>query len=421
MFTSDVNFKRPHHLSFAALIALAAALLITSCKENISTIGSPFLQDSVFRGANTFSDSANIRLYAVLKQTVSAEGIAYNVNYSSPYLFLGNAPSENMSAWIGMKIPFIPDSTGTIVDDSLVISLDSSYFYGTNPGAALIEFDVYTCDHFSDSTASLTMADLSAVPVAHFSQTIVKDSQQVLVMRLDTSKIISALRTASLSLILVPTNNMTAIRGFASLENGSASLSPYIKLTISSTSGNYFTSRAPQYDFHLLADKSTLAQGEFGLRGSRALRERIVINTKQIRTQLGLTPFVTINSAQLEFVSDPIEHTSSLLPVDTSIPALVYRDSLTADSIQAIIPGSSRSATDVNTLIYQIRGDIEYAVRNGLDSIVFELQNGYAARTFGTTYIIVEDYNVDRWAFYDQHAADPTKRPKLLLTYSYLK
>ncbi|MBS1903687.1 MAG: hypothetical protein JSS75_08300 [Bacteroidetes bacterium] len=413
-----ITGRTSFHLAALAMLLLGS--LLSSCKENISTIGSDYVSDSVFRGSSSLADASVLRLSSFVKPTVSSEGRSYNSNHSSPYLFIGQVASEGLSAWPVLKLPFLQDSVGQLLDDTLKLHMSNAFYYGTS-GSTTIEFDIYISNTVSDSMASISASDLVGAPIAHYSGIVAADSVLNLALQLDTARLFPALRTTQLSLVLVPSANMSTIRAFASNENGSASLQPTLQLLAFSTAGNYTTTRIPEYDFHVAQETQTPPTGTFELRGSVGRRERIVIDTRQLRTQLGLGPFATINSGLLTLFTDPTQHTFGSVPTDSSLPALIYRDSLTADSIAAIASYGSRSTTDANAINYQIRTLIEYAVRHSVDSVVLEVQTGYASRAFGGTAIFVEDYNVNRWICYGQDALDPTKRPRLTIAFSYLK
>lgn len=420
MFTPNVKIKEIQSLYRSAIALSLLAVLLSSCKENISTIGSDYVNDSISRGSAVYSDANVLSFASLFKPTVSVTGRTYNLNLNSPYLFFGSVAAEGLSAWSVIKIPFIQDSVGQVLDDSLVLSMSNALYYGTS-GSTLLEFDVYIATGVTDSEATLTSAQLAGAPVAHFSGMVATDSVLKVVLQLDTSRILPLLRTTQLALAIVPTANMNSVRAFASNDNGSALLSPSLKLLVAGANGNYTTSRSPEYDFHIVTESASAAPGVFELRGSTAQREQIVVNTKYIRTQLDLNPFTTINSGVIQITTDPAQHTYTSVPLDSALPALIYRDSITADSIGAVASFGARSASDPNVIEYQIRTIIEYAIRHGLDSLVFELRNGYGSRSFGGTSMYVEDYNLDRWIVYGQSATEEAKRPKLLVTFSYLK
>src|SRR5207244_2596447 len=105
------------------------------------------------------------------------------------------------------------------------------------------------------------------------------------------------LRTASLALVIVPNSSMSTVRNIASIDNGDNTFSPHLKMKIKGAADTTTITRYPVNDFHIVISDNPIPVGEFLLRGSYATRERIVIDVKHIKDQLGLNPFVTINSA----------------------------------------------------------------------------------------------------------------------------
>jgi hypothetical protein len=413
VFTTNVNFLQRPHLLFAAL---AAALLCSSCQEKISSIGSPFVPDSVVLGSHSFRDSA-LKYSPIEKPLITVYDRNYNLNYSSPYLFFGTVPGENLKSWAILKIPFIQDSVGTLLDDSLTLTMPT-FFYGPAGASEVVDFSVYVVSTIGDTiTQDPKLVGLS---VAHFSGPVRSDTTAVITLRLDTSVILPLLKTTSLALAIVPEKTMTAIRAISSNENGTTANQPILKLTASIAGVNHFSLRNPEYDYHIVeVPQSGVTAETFELRGAAARRERIVIDTKSIRESLGLTPFVTINKASLDFTYDASSLTRGAQPADSSYPQLIYRvDTLLVDTVAGLASYANPLGT---TLRYSIQTYIEYAVRHNLDSLTFELWTGLAGRSFGGTSAGAEDYNLNHWVLYNNTAADQSKRPRLSIIYSYLK
>ncbi len=417
MFTSDVNFRTRYYLAFAVL---ALGFLLSSCEEKISTIGSSYVKDSVIRGVTSYTDSV-LKLQSVLKQTVFTDGVRYTLSKNSPYLFFGSVPSENLEAWAALKFPFLPDSVGAVLDDSLILTFRTAYFYGPDPSDATLDFYIYTetGHRATDSTASLALSDLSAQPIYHYTGSVLKDTTTYIAIHLDTAILNPLLRTTSLALVIVPGPTMKSVRAFASTDDGNTANEPRLQMLIQGSANNYLISRYPDYDFHLVADGYTPPAGMFELRGSKAQRERIAVSVKDIRERLGLNSFTTINKATLDFVIDGSLTATGVVPQDSTYPLLFFRgyhevdDSTFGLEILPTLTGS--------TMSYSIQSYVEYAIRHSLDSLTFDMVAGYATRTFGLHNAIVEDYNVNRWVVYSSDAIDPTKRPKFTILYSNLK
>jgi hypothetical protein len=301
-----------------------------------------------------------------------------------------------------------------LLDDSLVISL-ATFYYGPS-GSDQVEFSVRVVDpaRIGDSITSLDPTSFKEV--GHFTGTVRSDTTAAITLQLDPATMLPLLKTASLALAIVPVN-MTAIRALASVENSTNP--PYIKLTASDANGTHFSTKSPEYDYHIVKDDYSASAGTFELRGSAARRERITIDTKSMREDLGLTPFVTINKASLEFTYDQSLLTRGTQPSDSSYPQLIYRvDTALVDTVAGFAAYANPSGT---TIKYSIQTYLEYAVRHSLDSLTFELWTGLAGRSFGGTSAGAEDYNLNRWVIFGSDATDQTKRPHLSIIYSYLK
>ena len=407
-------------------LVAAFAVLLSSCTEKLSGVGSMFLRDTITTGTHSYTDSSGFIFRPVIRRTAIAAGQNINLNISATNLLIGKVPND-VESWIALKLPILPDTVGNILTDSLILRMRFPFQYG-NPADQIIDFSVKieTNNFVNDSTNSLVSGNLQQV-VGTYSGIVSEDSLLTISIPLDTATINKWIRTASLSLVLVPNSAMNTIRWFASNENGDNTYAPTLKCLVSSTASNPDTVtiyRNPTIDFYVVTeDTPPPPTGEFMLRGSYAERERIVINIKDIRNQLQLNPFATINSALLQIRSDSKFHTTSNVPVDTLGPALADLPiGSVPDSGRTFIGYGSNSTADPDLYSFQIRDSVERALRSGEDSIVLELRTGFAFRTFNGSSVDVEDYNINRWFFYGMdYTADITKRPKLIITYSYLR
>jgi hypothetical protein len=413
--------------TYNPLNVLVSILLIgalTSCKEEITDIGTSFLRDTVFTGSQTVNDL--FTLSSRTKQAVYAQERLFNLNFSSPYLFIGSVPDESLEAWPILKVPYIPDSLGTITSVELVLSMPFHFMYGS--AGENIEFAVYLESKkiITEGTSSLTLTDLDPQPVATFQGSVKSDSVVTSIrLTLDSARVIPLMRTTGLSVVLVPQASMKNIRAFASKENGATKDNPHfsVKFTKSNPDTTYTKDELPSYDFHLVADKSSDQPDQFSLRGAVARRERITINIKDIRSRLALDPYTTINSALLQF--QLVSKTSSTVPTDTAPPVLVEISTPNIeDSAEYLGAYGTVDNAANNVYNFQIRGFIEQAIRRNQDSLVVELRTGFPTnptRMINLESIGVEDYHLNRWTFYNAVAVDPLKRPRLSITYSFLR
>jgi hypothetical protein len=272
----------------------------------------------------------------------------------------------------------------------------------------------------TDSTKSLTLADLTPIPVGYASVSVGKDSVATINVILDSSRINPFVHTTSLALVLVPSDGMKSIRALSSVENAEILSHPQIHYTTVKDGDTVEKNYDPKFDYHLVTDNAPATVGTFKIRGSVATRNQFTLDIKAIKEQLALDPFSTFNNGLLQLHLESGSFSSSVVPIDTAAPILMELTSQTPDS--AVFPRSFgfKDASSNDVYNFQIREVIERALRTGLDSVVLELRSGYAQRTYTGITLYVEDYHLSKWAFYDASASDPQKRPKLLLTYSYL-
>jgi hypothetical protein len=422
LFTCPMQKLRIRNRIIFFVFAALGAAFVSSCKENVSAVGSKFLHDTVSSGTHAFSDSATFAFTPVVRRTITASGLSYSINRAAATLFFGKVTSQNLEIWSAMKMPILPDSVGRILTDTLQLRMRFAYQYG-DPNDQNISFSIYaeTGNKVNDSTSSLSLSDLNmaignAGIIGSYTGAKANDSLLTISIPLDTAAVNPFLRTASLALVIVPNASMNTVRAFASIDNGDNTFSPQLRMQINTPSDTII--RYPINDFHLIvSDGFQPSGGEFALRGSYAKREHIVINIKHIRDMLGLNPFVTINSALFEVRSDVALHTTSNVPLDTAGPILYIPNIPVFDSV--LVGTSSR--TDTTLYGFQIRSSIEQALRTGSDSIVLELRSDFINRSFNSTVVSVEDQNINRWVIYGIDTANPALRPKLVIAYSFLR
>lgn len=413
-----------HPTSRKILAILLAFFLFTlsSCEEKLSGIGYDLLRDTVAVKTTVLGDSGIFTSSSVSKKDVNALGVTFTLNYSSPFLLIGKAPAENLESWIVLKAPLLPDTVGAVLSVQLKLPMRNAFLYGETTTDS-ISFSVFleTSGKVTDSTRTLTKSDLSANPIGYGYARVAKDSLGTISVMLDSAAVAPFIHTASLAFVLVPNVGMQNIRSFAATDAGDALFYPqvlYTTLKNGDTTQKYYT---PKFDYHLVTDDAPVLPGTFRLRGAAANRHRFTLDIKAIRERLALDPFATFNNGLLQLQLEPTATSSSVVPTDT-LAAILAEIAAPQTTDSAIILRSYGFRDDItsNAYNFQIREVIEKALRGGLDSVVLELRTGYALRMFTGVQVAVEDYHVNRWTFYDISATDPTKRPKLLITYSYL-
>jgi hypothetical protein len=417
---------------FLFLVA-ALAVLISSCTEKISGVGSTYLRDTISSGIRTYSDSTIFSFQPVVRRTIIASGLNFNLNTNASSLFIGKVGNnDGIEAWPVLKIPIFIDSvvgqSFQVLSDTLVLKIRFPYLYGDSSNQ-IVDFNVYALvgTTVNPATDVLSRNDLAGGQlVGTYAGLIGADSLKTISIPLAGAILNPFLLTASLSLVLVPNPDMNTVRAFASNDNGDNTFSPTLKLFTQTTPGSAVDTSTkylnPTYDFFVVVSDKAPQPNEFLTRGGYAERERIVIRIDSIRNQLKLNPFVTINSALLEVRSDSNYHTTSAFPIDTAGPSLAYiPNTSVADSGHTFVSFGTSATTDLSLYGFQIRNLVESALRNGEDSLILELRSGMAFRTISGSTVDVEDYNINRWEFYGFSYPDKTKRPQLIITYSYLR
>lgn len=415
----------PTHPASRKIIGILIAIFLftlSSCEEKLSSIGYDFLRDTVVVKTTTLGDSGVLTTSQLSKKDVNALGVTFTINYASPHLFIGKVPSENLESWIVLKAPLVPDTVGSLLSAYLELPMRNTFLYGETSTDS-ISFSVYleTSGKVTDSTRTLTKSDLSAIPVGYGYASVARDSLGTIKVILNTASVEPFIHTASLAFVLVPTDAMKNIRSFAATDAGDVLQYSKIHYSTLKNGDTTETNHTPKFDYHLVTDDAPILPGTFRLRGAAANRHRITLNVKAIREQLELNPYATFNNALLQLQLEPTATSSSVVPTDT-LAAILAEIAAPQTTDSAVILRSYGFRDDItsNAYNFQIREVIEKALRGGLDSVVLELRTGYAQRLFTGVSVAVEDYHLNRWTFYDVSATDPTKRPKLLLTYSYL-
>ncbi|HEY6172540.1 MAG TPA: hypothetical protein VIX80_09815, partial [Candidatus Kapabacteria bacterium] len=377
----------PTHPASRKIIGIFIAIFLftlTSCEEKLSGIGYNFLRDTVAVKTTTLGDSGIFISSPVSKKDINALGVTFAFNYASPHLFIGKAPTEDIESWIILKAPLVHDSVGSLVSAYLELPMRNTFLYGETTSDS-ISFSVFleTSGKVTDSTRTLSKADLSANPVGFGHAKVAKDSLGTIKVTLNSTLVAPFIHTASLAFVLVPNDEMRNIRSFAATDAGDVLLYPkihYSTLKNGDTAATE-TDHIPKFDYHLVTDDASVLPGTFRLRGAAANRHRFTLNIKAIREQLALDPFVTFNNGLLQLQLDATS--SSVVPTDTIAPILAeITTPETTDSAVILRSYGFRDDMASNAYNFQIREVIEKALRNGLDSVVLELRTGYAQRLF---------------------------------------
>jgi hypothetical protein len=322
-----------------------------------------------------------------------------------------------------LQFPVLPDTTFAKVIGARLLIRDQTFKYGdtaTTPNRIDLQLYEYSPVNGTllDSTTTLAKSQLKAVPSGIFQADFPDVNDSTLPLLIDAS-VLPDLKSASLALIVAPGNTMTMVRGFGTGDATDTNARPAIEYTLLDSTKIIVRSTV---DFHIVSDNSATPSDEFSIRGSQGLRVFDTMSLTRPTDSAQLSRFSTINNAELVLKFDPLRSRHSTLVVDTMGPAIARLTAL--DDTGAVLPFPSNgyyNASDT-TYHFQVRGLVEYWLRNPGSNFGMELRSGFIYRSFGSGSVVgVEDNTVNRWTFYGQNAVDPANRPKLILSYSRLQ
>lgn len=409
----------------AIVLMILFGIGVGGCKEAISNIGGPFFPDKITQKSITVTDSSILKFSNYVQPVVQSPVHTYNINAFGTTLFVGKvsdpAASENMQVWSLLRFQSIATDTLSNVDSVRLQLRLISYRYG-DLTSTHVDVSVYaeTKQKVNDSTTSLSMSDLSPTPLGSYVGDISSDSTPTIFIKLDTAQF-KKLDLTTVAFVVVP-NAMTNVRGFGASENGTGGFPPQLEYNVHGTS-ELVTTRPAVFDFHLVQEASVIPAGEFSLRGSASRRENVQIAIAKLNTQAdSISQFSTVNSAMLVLKLDPALTRHSENSADTVGPAIVQLFATASDdSLATLVSYGTRDPVDPTIYRFEIRTMVEEWLRTPTKNFGFEVRPGYVIRTFGTRIDAVDDFTLNRWTFYGSDAADISKRPSLVLTYSILK
>jgi hypothetical protein len=425
-----VRSSHIRRLSALILLALVIASTLTSCEDKVSTLAAPFYADTVQLKTTVRNDLGFMQMRTLTVSKIPVGGITHNITLYSPLLLIGRVATEyeNVESWGVLQFPVLPDTTFAKVASARLLLRDQNYRYGdstTTPNR--VDFQLYeyspVANTLLDSTTILSKSQLKAIPAGVFQNDFADKADSVLALAIDTS-MLADLKSASLAFVVTPGNTMTNVRGFGTMQSSDTNARPSLEYTLKD--GSKVAIR-PTTEFHVVSDMSpALPADEFSLRGSLGMRVFDTLALTRPTDSAQLSRFSTINSAELVLTFDPLRSRHSSFALDTAGPAIVRLTSKLSEAnidTGAVLPFPSTGyfvASDT-TYHFQIRGILEYWLRNPGSNFGFELRAGYLDRAFSpTNQYGVEDNSINRWTFYGQNATDITKRPKLILSYSRL-
>ncbi len=422
-----------HALLKHTIFLLAVGLALSGCVDRISTLGAQYYTDTIGTYTSIRNDPAFMQFADTVRPFVTANGIDYALNDSTTLMVIGKvsnpypSDNDNMESWGLLQFPpLFQDTVDKIIGVRLILK-DQNFKYGdtTSSLASTIRYSVYTCfGKVTDTTSAISMLDLNQPAIGTIDTVFPDLLDSALVIPIDGVK--PNLTASTLGFVVIPTpgQTMTNCRGFGTIHSyGDVNSIPRLELILNDGTTIYET---PTVDFHIVHDMNVAPTGEFSLRGSAGIRERINLNISNPAdtTDKQLDPLTTINNATLVLHLDPANSSHSNLSGDTIGPDAVQLGLVDSgghyDSNGSL---DSNSATNT-TYHFQVRGIIQNWLRDTTQNKGFELRAGYITRDFDAAApeaIGVEDYTVNRWTFYGPNCSDLTKRPYIILSYSKLK
>jgi hypothetical protein len=426
---SIARSRKPGSIALLALLLVAGSFL-SSCKEQITDLGSAYFPDKIVVDSSTVTDTTILSLSNFVFSSVNSLGTTYQVNTAGTSMFIGavNDPSSNevVQSWGLFRFtPITGDSLNHLDSVRLLLRL-VPFNYGPDTNNNLVSLSVYAEMHgrVSDSTTSISMSDLGPL-VGTFSQNLTIDSSPVVAIKLDPTFFANQDLTVAAFVVIPTPGTMNTIRGFATTASTTAGFAPLLEYDIHSPDSTV-SYHPTTVDYHLVLDQSTAPAGEFSLRGSLSRRELVNINIPKLNaTADSVKQFSTVNSAQLVLHLDPQRTRHSASVTDTTGPAIMQLTAtLASDSTPVFVVYGTHDVNDPTIYRFQVRTVFEAWLRDSTKNFGFMLGAGDVARTFGVISPhsdAVDDYSVNRWTFYSASATDPKKRPSLSLTFSILK
>ena len=400
---------------------IALVFLLNACNDKPTDIGYSLIQDTVNTKTLTSIDSAFIISHSnsfIIRDTLFNKGA----------LFVGK--SENMKAVSMLRFAFIPDSlsyvTSADIDSVSLILPVNKYVYGDTVNKSSMSFRVYKIKQdWSNKTTWDIVYPGGSQSSSYFDETKtlasfnapIIDTIPVISIPLDKELLVdwfqlakdTVSRKSIYGIALVPDESSTSIRSLAAISYSSSASHPTIKV--------YFKNKSNARDSAILGSgidyyivNNTLPNdSSMTVQGAVYIRSKIDIDlSKQYSNDVRLIPDLSaIHSASLELTLDSVNSNVGNSVFDSTLYAILYRDSLNGKSLSTYY--ASRSKTDKSKYTFHnITSAIEHWVKTGIKkgSLVITIEG------------LNEDRSLNKLKFYGNNEIDKTKRPKLNIIYS---
>jgi hypothetical protein len=401
-------------LPFLLLLTLG----VSSCEDELSTIGAPYFTDTiavVTRRDTIATNTPGVSLSSYTLQNIPSTGTAFNSMTGATTIFAGKAENGAVEAWAALKFPVLQSDTLSKVTAVRLNLKVIPFKHGEQSDNADLTVRLEEAGKITESLTGLELADLSAGEFGRFQGAIIDTSNHMVSIQLDTS-IISRLGAGSLSFVIVP-GAMNNIRTFGSIEAGDAKFHPQLEYTFTNNGETKITYRKPTLDLTVVKRTRTATTDQLFIAGGTNDRVFVQLNPDS----LGIDRFSSINNAILRLKLDPSQSSINQNVRDTIGPAIVLKGmSGQGDTLSSIISYGVKAGANSDIYEFQIRDILEYWLARPTENFGFELRGGYVARRVGGSLIFTEDYSMNRWTFYGPGSAIGN-RPELVITSSSLQ
>ncbi len=383
------------------LLFLSISLASINCADDPTSLGLKFLPPGETTGVriyDSFTDTLPITTYSV----------KYRVNtYYSTNMIVGKSGNYTSKALIKFS-QFPTDRAGATVNSAVLRLKYRNYYYPNTHADSLgqISFDVYKIiQNLNLSTITLDSVNSSSfgtVSKGTYTGTPTYDSQEVNI-NLNTLMVKDWLEyaadpnypTPNYGIVLSPNASSAALKGFYSFLDGSDVVP---QLTIIYTLGGSTDTLVHNLSETMFLTDGDISPpaGEFFLQAGVSYDEVIKFDLSKSR----IPSTATINDAQLFLYQDPANS------IFTSQTIYGINAAFITDSAGVVNEGFDFNALGVNNT-YTLR--LIAPFQRWLNG---EANHGMAIEPSNQT------ANLDRFAFYNEHATDPNKRPRVIIKYT---
>ncbi len=394
----------PVKIYLSAIILTVFAFLFNGCADNPSSLGLKFIPPG---------DTTGIRIFDSYRDTlpITFSSKTRHINTSnSGNLIVGQNANYNSKGLIKFTSIDANHDSATVNSATLTLKYRNYYFpNSTKDSLAPISFDVFLVQqniNYTNFTAdSVTSSTFGTVSEGSYTGSPTTDSQQV-VINLNTQMVKNWLIYAqnpnysvvNNGIALIPNGGSFVLKAFYSAVTNS-SVQPL--LTIITTQNNVTDTlkTTTAQSFSLVTGTITPGKDVFAIQAGIAFTEIMKFDISRIPST------ATINDVQVYLTLDSADSKFTSQTTETIVPA--YLDDTSFTTIESLpgsyngSPVSSGSSQFLFRIIYPFQRWLQGQANYGL---LFTASN--------------QNLNLDLFYFYNTLAADPNKRPHVIIKYT---